>query len=302
MSQITSQPDGSKTVTATIGELEALMAREVIARAPVPIKDGVLCPTNFEGIQRLARFMFASGMVPRGVDTEAQCMMLVAAGTEAGLGLGQIAKGCMVVNMRPSIWGDVALGLVRRSPLCESIAEDFDGEGDALTAGCTCIRKGEVVPIVRTFSIADAKQAGLWGKAGPWKEYPRRMLQMRARAFALRDAFPDILSGLSIAEEQLDIEEEPRPAPAPSLASVIDNLAKNQAPNTPGRGAAPAGASPPDDDTGRAAAGSGSTQASTFDLGGIIDLMDAPKAGTGFLAPGAPRFEGRDPLFAEAAD
>jgi hypothetical protein len=55
------------------------------------------------------------------------------------------------------------------------------------------------------FSVADAKKASLWGKAGPWQSYPDRMLQMRARGFGLRDKFADALRGLSIAEEAMDI-------------------------------------------------------------------------------------------------
>lgn len=230
MSQATT--NGAATITTTADELEKLLSREVVKRATVPIENGVLCPKNFEGIQRLAQFMFASGMVPKGVDTEAQCMMLVAAGTEAGLGLGQIAKGGMVVNMRPSIWGDVALGLCRRSVLCESIVETVGGD----VAKCICRRKGEPEPVVRTFSVDDAKRAGLWGKTGPWTSYPRRMLQMRARAFALRDAFPDLLCGLSIAEEVLDYEDDRR-EPAPMVAanghtaaSAIAALGQNTTP------------------------------------------------------------------------
>ena len=207
--------NGAASITTTAEELEKLLSREVVKRATVPIENGVLCPKNFEGIQRLAQFMFASGMVPKGVETEAQCMMLVAAGTEAGLGLGQIAKGCMVVNMRPSIWGDVALGLCRRSVLCESIVETVEGD----VATCTCRRKGEPAPIVRTFSVEEAKRAGLWGKSGPWSSYPKRMLQMRARAFALRDAFPDLLCGLSIAEEVMDYEPDGGREPSPPVAA-----------------------------------------------------------------------------------
>ena len=58
--------------------------------------------------------------------------------------------------------------------------------------------------------MADAKRAGLAGKSGPWTQYPRRMLQMRARGFALRDAFPDLLRGLVTAEEAMDY---PTPTP-----------------------------------------------------------------------------------------
>jgi hypothetical protein len=80
----------------------------------------------------------------------------------------------------------------------------MSGEGDKLVATCTAIRVG-AEPVVRSFSVEDAKKAGLWGKAGPWQQYPKRMLQMRARGFAVRDAFPDVLRGLITAEEAADI-------------------------------------------------------------------------------------------------
>jgi hypothetical protein len=56
--------------------------------------------------------------------------------------------------------------------------------------------------------MEDAKRAGLAGKQGPWQQYPKRMLQMRARAFALRDVFPDVLRGVYVAEEAADMPPE----------------------------------------------------------------------------------------------
>src|SRR3546814_17968193 len=50
----------------------------------------------------------------------------------------------------------------------------------------------------------DAKKAGRAGKQGPWSQYPQRMLQMRARAWAMRDGFADVLKGIGIAEEVRD--------------------------------------------------------------------------------------------------
>ncbi len=57
---------------------------------------------------------------------------------------------------------------------------------------------------VNTFSVADAKQAGLWKKSGTWTTNPKRMLKMRARAFTLRDGWPDVLKGLHSIEEIQD--------------------------------------------------------------------------------------------------
>lgn len=123
-----------------------------------------------------------------------------------------------VINGKPSMYGDGLLAVVMASGQCTEFREELRGEGSALTAICTVKRRGLEAPIVGTFSMEDARVAGLLGKPGPWKQYPKRMLKMRARAFALRDAFPDILSGMSSAEEMADVEavavekvEEPEP-------------------------------------------------------------------------------------------
>ena len=52
--------------------------------------------------------------------------------------------------------------------------------------------------------MKDAKRAGLWGKPGPWTQYPRQMLFNRARAFAYRHAFADALFGVGFREEEED--------------------------------------------------------------------------------------------------
>lgn len=97
-------------------------------------------------------------------------------------------------------------------------SQAFTEADDGGTAVCRVKRRGESEE-VRTFSMDDAKVAGLLGKSGPWTQYPKRMRQMRARAFALRDVFPDVLRGMPIAEEVMDIpqagvtsNEQPRAA------------------------------------------------------------------------------------------
>jgi hypothetical protein len=94
--------------------------------------------------------------------------------------------------------------LVQSSPVCEYVREYTEGEGDGLVAVCEAKRKGYPAPTVVRFSMADAKRAGLAGKSGPWTQYPARMLTLRARGFALRNAFADALRGLITAEEAQD--------------------------------------------------------------------------------------------------
>lgn len=128
----------------------------------------------------------------------------------------QALENIAVINGRASIWGDLVITLIRRHPEFESIEEEIvnadllDSERAtpdiyAVTAVCKLKRRGQPI-VVRSFSVRDAKRAGLWQKQGPWSQYPKRMLAMRARSFAIRDCFSDALMGLSMAEEMQDIE------------------------------------------------------------------------------------------------
>lgn len=126
-------------------------------------------------------------------------------GQELGLKPMAAIQNIAVINGRPSIWGDAMIAVCRQSPAFEYIKEELDMS----TMMATCIVKRRNEPeFISSFSQADAKTAGLWGKAGPWTNYPKRMLQMRARGFCLRDCFPDLLRGIIIKEEAEDYSSE----------------------------------------------------------------------------------------------
>lgn len=125
-------------------------------------------------------------------------------GGEIGLTPLQSLQSICSINGKPSIYGDSGLALCLNSERCERVSERTENEGtEDFVAICVAKRKG-YDEVVRTFSKKDAILAGLWNKPGPWKTYPRRMLQMRARSFALRDCFADILKGLILKEEAQD--------------------------------------------------------------------------------------------------
>lgn len=168
----------------------------------VPLKAGGrvsgIIPQTIEETFRLAQAIAKSGLAPRGMDKPESIMVAIMHGAEIGLPPMQSLQRIAVVNGRPTVWGDglPALLWARGFSIQERIEES--------TAFCTVIRPGGEA-ITRSFSVADAKKAGLWGKAGPWTQYPDRMLQMRARGFACRDGAADVLGGLYITEEAEDI-------------------------------------------------------------------------------------------------
>jgi len=169
----------------------------------------------------------SSSMVPKAYQGKPQDILVcVQWGYEMGLAPMQALQNIAVINGKPSVYGDAAMALVQASSVCEDVEEYFEGEGTPNpVAVCVAKRKGRK-PVTAKFSVEDAKRAGLWGKQGPWSAYPKRMMQMRARGFALRDAFPDVLKGLITAEEAQDYPDEAKPRPAAKPANPLDMVAK----------------------------------------------------------------------------
>jgi len=159
-----------------------------------------LAPTNMKEAMEFAGLLAKSDIVPKDYQGKpGNVLVAIQWGMEIGLQPMQAMQNIAVINGRPSIWGDAMIALVRACPAFEYITEtQTDKE-----ATCIIKRKGEP-EAVRTFSLEDAKRAGLTGKSGPWTQYPKRMMQMRARSWALRDVFPDVLKGMICAEEALD--------------------------------------------------------------------------------------------------
>jgi hypothetical protein len=171
----------------------------------------------------------SSSMVPRAYQGKPNDVLVCLQwGYEMGMAPMQALQNIAVINGKPSMYGDSLMALVQASPMCENIEEYFENEGTPNpVAVCVAKRKGRT-PVVFKFSVEEAKRALLWGKAGPWTAYPKRMMQMRARGFALRDAFADVLTGLITAEEAHDYPAEQKSAPAPrqAPANPLDLVAK----------------------------------------------------------------------------
>lgn len=185
----------------------ALAHQSVTALRPASQFD--LSPQNFEQALTFSNYLADSDMVPKDFKGKpGNCLIAMQWGAELGLKPLQSLQNLAVINGRPALWGDAVIALVLSSPVCEYVTEDDDGH----TATCRVKRKGAPEQI-RTFSMEDAQKAGLAGKQGPWSQYPKRMRQMRARAFALRDVFPDVLRGMPVAEELQDMATSQQASP-----------------------------------------------------------------------------------------
>jgi len=221
------------------------MSTEKTEKQPAPPKPplavggrvAALIPQTIDEAARLAQGFVQSGMVPDSYKivekvrdekqneveqvnwgaTQARVLIGIMKGMEVGLPPVAALSTIYIVNNRPTVFGDGALALLINSDKYEWHKEVITGETKKpdWTATCTIKRRGIEEPIVRTFTWQMAIDASLTGKAGPWKNYPARQMQMRARAFAIRDGFADVMMGLGIAEEVNDYNEvKPTPPPA----------------------------------------------------------------------------------------
>lgn len=231
-----------------------------------------IVPETMDDVYRLSKAIASSGIAPRGytkgrgaskeADPEA-IMVGIMHGLEVGLTPMAALQSIAVINGMPTIWGDGAIALVYASGEVEDIEEAFEGKpyDDDFAAVCRIWRRGRKRPTESRFSVDDAKRAGLWQDSAtkrgqvwknntlvwtddapndsPWYRYPKRMLQMRARSWALRDSCADILRGLSIREE---VEDMPRgePEAAPMTARQAAVASAPPPPEEPPAIAAPA--------------------------------------------------------------
>jgi len=159
-------------------------------------------PKTFEESMKISSMIANSDLCPKDFKGKPESVFLaIQMGADLGLKPMQAIQNIAVINGRTCIWGDAALAVIKGHPEFQDIEEVITDK----IATCTLSRKGRK-DVIRTFSIDDANAAGLIARSNVWKQYPKRMLQMRARSFAMRDAFPDALRGIKIAEEVGDYQ------------------------------------------------------------------------------------------------
>lgn len=169
---------------------------------------------NTDELFAIARGLADSALCPDAYKKKPKdAFAAIVAGAEVGFQSMQSLKTIAVINGRPSIFADGLPAIALASGQLERLDEGFLGDPfeDDFRHWIEIERKG--IKGVRRFefSVADAKLANLWilgtNSQKPWAKYPKRMLQMRNRAYAFRDCFADYLAGLHVAEEQQDIPQ-----------------------------------------------------------------------------------------------
>ena len=214
--------------------------------------------------------------------------IVIMSGAELGLPPMVALRSFTVIGGKPALYGDGLINVVRKSGRAKSLELGYlrDASKEALlnlglhkdvvaqmntvderTIGwCKAVRSDTGEMKVEAYSVADAKQAGLWderptrrGKVWrnnqqvwedvpndtSWFRHPKRMKQWRAAGFCLRELFGDVLGGIrdefearEIAGELIEHDDEPAPTarltppsppkpPSPDAPTDIDTIPDN---------------------------------------------------------------------------
>lgn len=177
---------------------------------------------------RFASGLVQGGMVPKGLNAHAGAVCaIIQAGAEIGFPPMHSLSALTFINGRLGIMGEASRGLVRARGMLkqgtnieislalppdmtrEDLPEKLADWPDSIIGRAWCWPKGSTKAVEYTFSVGDAKRAGLWNPVkheSPWYRYPDRMLMNRAWGFLFRDHFSEAFSGLWTTEELRDID------------------------------------------------------------------------------------------------
>lgn len=172
--------------------------------AAIDVRRPSLEPVSLDEASALAKAAVASKLY--AITSAEAGLMILLTGRDLGLSASQALRGIYVVNNRPVISADAMVAAVRRSGLAKSWRV-VESTIERCTIETT--REGEEHPERETFTLEDAKRAGL-DRKDVWRAYPRDMLRHRCAAALVRRVYPDVVLGCYVPGE---IDDPPSPAP-----------------------------------------------------------------------------------------
>lgn len=216
--------------------------RDVSPKAPHHFS---VMPKDLGEAMEIAKLLAKSTFVPQAFRNQpGDVLVVMMMASELQVPYFAALRNTAVINGRPTIWGDLVTAIIWRSNLVEYIDRRWDEETKTAT---TRIKRKGFPECVRTFSMEDAKRAKL-DRKDTYVQYPQRMCDWRAFTWAARDSFADVLAGMTITEEALDMPQQEQPVPMQQPRPLAQLVSEFQAPpEKEGKKAKPAGgeAKPP---------------------------------------------------------
>ena len=151
-------------------------------------------------------FLLAERMVKTGffdsIKYPEQAYAIILAGAELGFPPLVSLRSLHIVQGKPVLSAEAMVALVKKSPACMYF---HLGESSSEKAVYETLRKGEPASTRLSFSILQAKAAGLLQKTS-WRLYPDAMLRARCASQLARAVYPDVVGGIYHEDELDEVE------------------------------------------------------------------------------------------------
>ena len=153
---------------------------------------------DIESFRKQCQVALQSRMLPQGISTVEQAMVIALKGKEIGIPMMQAFSHIHVISGKPTVSAELMLALIFRN--CPGAQVHYI---ETSSKACTleASRPGGK-PSKFSFTIEDAQSAGLLNNP-TWKKYPSAMLRARAISTMARALFPDAIMGCSYTPEEL---------------------------------------------------------------------------------------------------
>ena len=181
----------------------------------------VVRPSTLAEAKDLASTLAAARTSPEALQkSPADVLAIVLAGAELGLAPMQSIRALVLIKGKPTLSADAMGALVKsRRDVCTYLRLV---SSDGAKATYETLRVGEPTPTTMSFSLDDAKQAGLAG-GDNWRKFPAAMLRARALSAICRAVFPDLLLGVYDPDE-LAPQPERDVTPVQSGAAAVESV------------------------------------------------------------------------------
>jgi hypothetical protein len=174
------------------------MANEIMKQESAPVLSNQREHDQFEFDYRLSKALSASNMT--GIfKTPEQVFTAIQYGRGHGWNPMQSLRNLYPLHGNVHLTAIAAMGLVLPHADKPPTIKRENKNGQPYSCTVTYLRDKEEYS--RTFTIDQAKSAGLIKGGGAWTAYAENMLFWRAGMFVAREAFPDILAGIYSIEE-----------------------------------------------------------------------------------------------------
>lgn len=172
-------------------------------------------PTDLGEVMRLSDMLAKAGggFIPTHLKNAGQVAAVVLAGAELGIGPMASMRGLTLIQGKVVLDASLIGALMRKAGVRMTWTVSTD-----TVATLHCERDG--LTHDETFTIEDAKRAGLTGKDN-WRNWPKSMLRARATSQAARAFCPEVFYGaIYVADELEGILPKPEAGSKPTLASI----------------------------------------------------------------------------------